>query len=171
MSHGADAATTPVAPAYQGSARTLAISPSEATATTGTTQTVTTAIHTKRVSAAKPPPLSPSAISASANGPDGKLDQSKTRRASYRIDERRDRQKDEPRANRDRHGEDHADRSSRPNHADLSFDQPSMSGAFRGAEHFEALLFKLCRSGGILSIFSRNTRLYAPIVYLAQSAR
>src|SRR6202023_414136 len=52
---------------YQGSTRTLAISPIEATATTGTTQTVTTAIQTKRVSAPKPPPLSPSTISASAS--------------------------------------------------------------------------------------------------------
>src|SRR5580704_10628041 len=67
MSHGADAAAAPVAPAYQESARTLATSPIDATATTGTTQTVTTAIQTKRLSAGKPPPLSPSAISASAS--------------------------------------------------------------------------------------------------------
>jgi hypothetical protein len=31
------------------------------------------------------------------------------------------------------------------------------------------LLSELCLSGGILSIFSKNTRLYAPIVRLAQS--
>src|ERR1700730_6053741 len=67
MSHGADAAAAPVAPAYQESARTLATSPIEAPASTGTTQTVTTAIQTKRVSAGKTPPLSPSAISASAS--------------------------------------------------------------------------------------------------------
>src|SRR5262245_41869649 len=67
MSHGADAAARPVAPAYQESARTLATSPIEATATTGTTHTVMTAIQTKRVSAGKPPQSSASAISASVS--------------------------------------------------------------------------------------------------------
>jgi hypothetical protein len=33
------------------------------------------------------------------------------------------------------------------------------------------MLFELCISGGILSIFSKNTRLYAATVRLAQSAR
>ncbi|MGH6864046.1 MAG: hypothetical protein ACRECN_07205, partial [Methylocella sp.] len=68
-------------------------------------------------------------------------------------------------------GEDHADRSSQPNHAGLSFDRARPSGAIRGAGHFEALLFEMCLSGGNMSIFSKNTRLYAPIVRLAQSAR
>jgi len=33
------------------------------------------------------------------------------------------------------------------------------------------MLFELCISGGILSIFSKNTRLYAATVCLVQSAR
>lgn len=55
-----------MAPAYQENARTLAISPTKATATMGRTQIIVTAIQTKSTSVAKPPPSSPSAMSGSA---------------------------------------------------------------------------------------------------------
>jgi hypothetical protein len=68
------------------------------------------------------------------------LDQSKPRRARHRIGERRDRQKDETRANRNRRGEDHAGRSSQPNHAfrSISQDRPA---PFEAREGFAAFAF------------------------------
>src|ERR1700730_4100580 len=79
MSHGAEAATMPVAPEYQANARTLATSPIKVTATRGATQTVITAIHINPVSSvrlelSRPSTTSASTIAATANSIKAKPD-------------------------------------------------------------------------------------------------